>query len=78
MGMRAYDVVVMLSLINQDIHRKAFELAIRDTGDPPGACCLFLTGSHGRLENLLDEEYETVWGYGTPGIGGYLGLKFSI
>jgi vitamin B12 transporter len=34
--------------------------------------CLF-----GRLENLLDEEYETVLGYGTPGIGGYLGLKFS-
>jgi vitamin B12 transporter len=32
----------------------------------------------GRLENLLDEEYETVRGYGTPGIGGYLGLKFSL
>ncbi len=32
----------------------------------------------GRVENLLDEEYETVWGYGTPGIGGYLGLKFSL
>jgi vitamin B12 transporter len=32
----------------------------------------------GRLENLLDEEYETVWGYGTPGFGGFLGLKFSL
>jgi vitamin B12 transporter len=32
----------------------------------------------GRLENLLDEEYEEVVGYGTPGFAGYLGLKFSL
>lgn len=31
-----------------------------------------------RLENLLDEEYEEVRGYGTPGFAGYLGLKFSL
>jgi len=58
MGMRAYDVVVMLSLLNQDIHRKVFELAVQDTGDPPGPCCLFLTGSHGRLENLLTTDQD--------------------
>ncbi len=58
MGMRAYDVVVMLSLINQDIHRKAFELALRDTGEAPGPCCLFLTGSHGRMENLVTTDQD--------------------
>jgi len=31
-----------------------------------------------RLENLLDEEYEEVRGYGTPGFAGYIGLKFSL
>jgi len=31
-----------------------------------------------RLENLLDEDYEEVWGYGTRGFGGYLGLKISL
>jgi CBS domain-containing protein len=58
MGMRAYDVVVMLSLINQDIHRRVFELAIADTGEPPVPCCLFLTGSHGRMENLLSTDQD--------------------
>jgi CBS domain-containing protein len=58
MGMRAYDVVVMLSLINQDIHRRVFELAIADTGEPPAPCCLFLTGSHGRMENLLSTDQD--------------------
>lgn len=32
----------------------------------------------GRLENLLDEDYQQVLGYGTYGFGGYLGLKFSL
>lgn len=58
MGTRAYDVVVMLSLINQDIHRRVFELAIADTGEPPVPCCLFLTGSHGRMENLLATDQD--------------------
>jgi CBS domain-containing protein len=58
MGMRAYDVVVMLSLINQDIHRRVFELAIADTGEPPVPCCLFLSGSHGRMENLLSTDQD--------------------
>ncbi len=29
----------------------------------------------GRIENLLDEKYQEVWGYGTAGISGYVGLR---
>jgi len=57
-GRGAYDVVTMLSLINQDIHRRAFELILLRLGDPPAPCCLFLTGSHGRLENLLSTDQD--------------------
>lgn len=32
----------------------------------------------GRVDNLLDREYEEVLGYGTPGIGAYAGLKVSF
>ncbi|MDH3402879.1 MAG: DUF294 nucleotidyltransferase-like domain-containing protein [Acidobacteriota bacterium] len=61
-GSPAYDAVVMLSLVNQDLHRRAFELALEAAGDPPLGCCLFVTGSHGRLENLLetDQDYGLV------------------
>ncbi|MDH3744984.1 MAG: DUF294 nucleotidyltransferase-like domain-containing protein [Acidobacteriota bacterium] len=61
-GSRGYDVVVMLSLVNQDIHRRAFELALESAGEPPTGCCLFVTGSHGRLETLLvtDQDYGLV------------------
>ncbi len=31
-----------------------------------------------RVENLLDRRYEEVWGYGTPGIGGYGGVRVSF
>lgn len=31
-----------------------------------------------RIENLLDEEYEDVLGYGTPGFSGYLGFGLSL
>lgn len=31
-----------------------------------------------RLDNVLDEEYEDVLGYGTLGLGGYGGVKFSF
>jgi len=31
-----------------------------------------------RVDNLLDREYEEVYGYGTPGIGGYGGVKVSF
>ncbi len=31
----------------------------------------------GRLENVLDEDYEQVFGFESPGFGGYLGARFS-
>ncbi len=33
---------------------------------------------HGRVQNLLDEQYQEVLGYGTPGISGYLGIRAAI
>ena len=30
---------------------------------------------YGRIENLFDEQYQTVAGYGTPGRAGYAGLR---
>ena len=33
---------------------------------------------HARVENLLDEEYEDVYGYNTPGIGAYAGIRLSF
>ncbi len=32
----------------------------------------------GRIENLFDEDYEEVLGYGTAGISGYVGLKAEL
>ncbi len=32
----------------------------------------------GRMENLLDQDYEEVKGYGTPGISGFAGIKVSF
>ena len=29
----------------------------------------------GRIENLLDHDYQQVLGYGTPGLSGSLGLR---
>ncbi len=29
----------------------------------------------GRVENLFDEDYQQVGGYGTPGLSGYLGIR---
>lgn len=57
-GFRGADIVAMISLINQDLHRRAFELSLRRLGPPPTRCCLFLTGSHGRLENLLTADQD--------------------
>lgn len=31
-----------------------------------------------RIENLFDDEYEEVFDFRTPGIGGFLGLKFQL
>jgi vitamin B12 transporter len=33
---------------------------------------------YGRIENLLDENYEEVKGYGTPGVSVFGGLKLSF
>ena len=30
---------------------------------------------YGRIENLFDEQYQQVLGYGTPGASGYIGVK---
>jgi vitamin B12 transporter len=32
----------------------------------------------GRVDNLLDQEYENVFGYGTYGLAGYAGVKFAL
>ena len=32
-------------------------------------------GLFGRLENLLDEDYEDVFGFATPGLGAFLGIR---
>ena len=57
-GRTAYDIVVMISLINRDIHRRALELAADGLGVPPVPFALYLTGSHGRLENLLIPDQD--------------------
>jgi len=31
-----------------------------------------------RMENMSDEDYEQVYGYESPGFGGYLGLRISM
>ena len=57
-GRSAYDIVVMISLINRDIHRQALELAAEGLGVPPVPYSLYITGSHGRLENLLTPDQD--------------------
>lgn len=32
---------------------------------------------NGRIENLLDEDYELVYGYNTPGLSAYLNLRYQ-
>ena len=32
---------------------------------------------HVRVDNVLDEFYETAWSYATPGLSGYVGMKLS-
>jgi vitamin B12 transporter len=33
---------------------------------------------YGRVENLLDEDYEEVPGYNTPGAAAYAGVRYSF
>jgi vitamin B12 transporter len=53
----------------------------------PGYTLMNLAGSwqvhrqvriNARIENLLNQEYQEVLGYGTPGFGGYLGFKLTL
>ena len=30
---------------------------------------------YGRIENLFDEDYQQILGYGTPGLSGSLGIR---
>ncbi|NPB09647.1 MAG: CBS domain-containing protein [Thermodesulfobacteria bacterium] len=58
-GISAVDTMTMLSLIHQDIHRRAFEMAVEQMGEePPVPFCLFVTGSHGRGEALLAPDQD--------------------
>ena len=57
-GISVSEIVTMISLINQDIQRKALELALEKHGEPPAGFCLFTTGSHGRMENLLTPDQD--------------------
>lgn len=36
------------------------------------------TELYARGENLLDEDYEEVFGYRAPGIGGYVGMRYKL
>lgn len=40
--------------------------------------CSEKTEIFARIENLLDREYQQILGYGTPGISGSIGAKFSF
>ena len=33
---------------------------------------------YGRVENLFDEDYQQVLGYGTPGLSGSVGVRFGL
>ena len=33
---------------------------------------------YARIENLFDEEYQQILGYGTPGLSGYLGARLAF
>lgn len=32
----------------------------------------------GRVDNVFDEDYEEVYGYGTPGLSAYTGIRVSL
>lgn len=57
-----------------------------ETGHMAGYGLLNLTGRYainpqlaieGRINNLFDKEYETVLGYGTPGLNAFVGLRYT-
>ncbi len=53
------DIVTMLSLINSSIHRRLLRSTIDAFNTtPPVNFCFFVTGSHGRQENLLFPDQD--------------------
>jgi len=53
------DIVTMLSLINEEIHKRLLIRTIKEhSGTPPVDFCFFVTGSHGRRENLLFPDQD--------------------
>jgi CBS domain-containing protein len=63
MNIDPVDIVTMVSLINADIHKRLFLLALDEQETPPPVdFCLFVSGSLGRRENLLfpDQDYGLI------------------
>lgn len=53
------DVLAMISLVNFDIHKRLLQTVIKEhEGTPPADFCFFVTGSHGRKENLLFPDQD--------------------
>ncbi|MEN8264549.1 MAG: putative nucleotidyltransferase substrate binding domain-containing protein [Nitrospirota bacterium] len=53
------DITTMLSLVNSGIHKRLLKKTIEDFGTPaPVDFCFFVTGSHGRMENLLFPDQD--------------------
>jgi CBS domain-containing protein len=53
------DIVSMLSLVNATIHKRLLNKTISELGSkPPVDFCFFVTGSHGRRENLLFPDQD--------------------
>lgn len=53
------DIVAMLSLVNAGIHKRLLKKTIAEHGTPPPVeFCFFVTGSHGRRENLLFPDQD--------------------
>ncbi|NOY63830.1 MAG: CBS domain-containing protein, partial [Nitrospirae bacterium] len=57
-GINSLDIVTMISLINQDLHKKAIEMALKELGEPPHDINIFVSGSHGRVESLLTADQD--------------------
>ncbi len=53
------DIVTMISLVNAGIHKRLLKKTIEAHGSPPPIdFCFFVTGSHGRRENLLFPDQD--------------------
>ncbi|MHC4516670.1 MAG: putative nucleotidyltransferase substrate binding domain-containing protein [Planctomycetota bacterium] len=53
------DIVTMISLVNAGIHKRLLRKTIEEHGSPPPVdFCFFVTGSHGRRENLLFPDQD--------------------